>query len=160
MERSQVQNSTYRMHLAVYPLFLTRLKTHSAGGWEGGSREREYLCTCSWFALQGQQELTQHCKATVHPWRSKASKTNTRRCMWSSFNSSFPGGSDSRASVCNAGDLASISGLGRSPGEGDGSPLQVPRPGKSHGLRSLVDDSPWCRKESDTAEWHHFQLKC
>ena len=30
----------------------------------------------------------------------------------------FPGGSDSKASACNAGDLGSIPGLGRSPGEG------------------------------------------
>ena len=36
----------------------------------------------------------------------------------------FPGGSDGKASVYNAGDLGSISGLGRSPGEGHGNPLQ------------------------------------
>ena len=36
----------------------------------------------------------------------------------------FPGGSDSKASVYNAGDLGSIPGSGRSPGEGIGSPLQ------------------------------------
>ena len=36
----------------------------------------------------------------------------------------FPGGSDGKASVCNAGDLGLIPGLGRSPGEGNGSPLQ------------------------------------
>ena len=31
----------------------------------------------------------------------------------------FPGGSDSKESVCNAGNLGSIPGLGRSPGEGN-----------------------------------------
>ena len=36
----------------------------------------------------------------------------------------FPGGSDSKESVCNAGDVDSISGLGRSPGEGNGYALQ------------------------------------
>ena len=36
----------------------------------------------------------------------------------------FPGGSDSKASVYNAGGLGSIPGLGRSPGEGNGNPLQ------------------------------------
>ena len=36
----------------------------------------------------------------------------------------FPGGSDSKASVYNAGDLGSIPGWGRSPGEGNGNPLQ------------------------------------
>ena len=36
----------------------------------------------------------------------------------------FPGGSDGKASACNVGDLGSIPGLGRSPGEGNGNPLQ------------------------------------
>ena len=36
----------------------------------------------------------------------------------------FPGDSDSKESACNAGDLSSIPGLGRSPGEGEGNPLQ------------------------------------
>ena len=37
----------------------------------------------------------------------------------------FPGGSDGKESTCNAGDLGSILGLGRSPGEGNGYPLQI-----------------------------------
>ena len=36
----------------------------------------------------------------------------------------FPGGSDGKASVYNAGDLDSIPGLGRSSGGGHGNPLQ------------------------------------
>ena len=36
----------------------------------------------------------------------------------------FPGGSDGKESACNVGDLGSIPGLGRSPGEGNGNPLQ------------------------------------
>ena len=36
----------------------------------------------------------------------------------------FPGGSDSKASAHNAGDPGSIPGLGKSPGEGNGNPLQ------------------------------------
>ena len=36
----------------------------------------------------------------------------------------FPGGSDGKASIYNAGDLGSSPGLGRSPGEGNGNPLQ------------------------------------
>ena len=37
---------------------------------------------------------------------------------------SFPGGSEVKASVCNAGDLGWIPGSGRSPREGNGNPLQ------------------------------------
>ena len=36
----------------------------------------------------------------------------------------FPGGSDDKASAYNAGDPASVRGSGRSPGEGNGNPLQ------------------------------------
>ena len=35
-----------------------------------------------------------------------------------------PGGSDGKVSACNAGHLGSIPGWGRSPGEGNGNPLQ------------------------------------
>ena len=38
--------------------------------------------------------------------------------------SGFPGGSDSKESAYNVGDLGSIPGLGRTPGEGNGNPLQ------------------------------------
>ena len=36
----------------------------------------------------------------------------------------FPGGSDGKETACNAGDPGSIPGLGKSPGEGNGNPLQ------------------------------------
>ena len=41
----------------------------------------------------------------------------------------FPGGSDVKECACNAGDLGSIPGLGRSPGQGQ--PTQVFLPGES-----------------------------
>ena len=40
------------------------------------------------------------------------------------LNMGFPGGSAVKESACNAGDLGLIPGLGRSPGEGNGNPLQ------------------------------------
>ena len=64
----------------------------------------------------------------------------------------FPGGSEGKESTCNAGDLSSISGLGRWPGGGHGNPLQYPCLENCHGQRSLVDCSPWGHKESDTTE--------
>ena len=36
----------------------------------------------------------------------------------------FPGGSEVKVSACNVGDLGSTPGSGRSPGEGNGNPLQ------------------------------------
>ena len=61
----------------------------------------------------------------------------------------FSGGSDGKASAYNEGDLGSILGSGRSPGEGNGNPLPVLLPGKSHGQR-IVGYSPWgCRVGHD-----------
>ena len=47
----------------------------------------------------------------------------------------FPGGSAGKESTCNMGDLGSIPGLGRSPGEGKGYPLQY------SGLENSMDCS-------------------
>ena len=63
----------------------------------------------------------------------------------------FLGGSDSKESACNAGNLGSIPGLGRSPGEGNGNPLQysslenpwIEEPGRL---------SPLGHRESDKTE--------
>ena len=49
----------------------------------------------------------------------------------------FSGGSAGKESACNAGDLGSILGLGRSPGEGNGSPLQY------SGLENSMDNGAW-----------------
>ena len=64
----------------------------------------------------------------------------------------FPGGSDSKESACNAGDLRSTPGLGRSSGEGHDNPLQYSFLENPHGQRSLASYSPWGHKESDTTE--------
>ena len=65
---------------------------------------------------------------------------------------SFPGGSDSKESTCNAGDLGSIPGLRISPGGGHGNPLLCSCLKNPHGQRSLTGYSPWGPKEWDTTE--------
>ena len=64
----------------------------------------------------------------------------------------FPGGSDSKESTRNAGDLDSIPGLGRLPGGRHGNPLRHSCLENPHGQRSLVGYSPWGRKELDMTE--------
>ena len=55
----------------------------------------------------------------------------------------FSGSPDSKQSACNMGDLGSVPGLGRSPGEGNGRQLiPIFLPGETHGQRSLTDYSP------------------
>ena len=67
------------------------------------------------------------------------------------------GGSDSKASACNAEDPGSIPGLGRSPGEGNGNLLQYSC------LENPMDGGAWWATvhvvtESDTAEGLHFHF--
>ena len=64
----------------------------------------------------------------------------------------FSGGSDGKEPACSARDLGSIPGLGRSPEEGNGYPLQYSCLENPHGQRSLAGYSPWGRKESDATE--------
>ena len=74
----------------------------------------------------------------VHSYRQ-----NLKRWRWSLVNkwyilyAGFPDGSDGKASACNAGDQGSIPESGRSPGEGNGNPLQ-------HScLENLMDGGAW-----------------
>ena len=64
----------------------------------------------------------------------------------------FPGGSDGKESACRAGELGLILGSGRTPGEGNGNPLQYSRLENLCGQRSLAGCSPWSHKELDTPE--------
>ena len=63
-----------------------------------------------------------------------------------------PGGSDGKEPACNAGDLSSVPGLGRIPGEGQGNQLQYSC------LGNPMDRVAWqtavhgVTKESDTTE--------
>jgi len=59
------------------------------------------------------------------------------------------GGSDGKESTCNAEDLGSTVGLGRSPGGGHVNPLQYSCLENPHRQRSLVDCSPWGCKGPD-----------
>ena len=60
----------------------------------------------------------------------------------------FPGGSAGKESTCSVGDLRSISGLGRSPREGNGYPLQY------SGLENSMD----CIAESEATEKFSLSL--
>ena len=59
------------------------------------------------------------------------------------------------ANAGDARDEGSIPGLRRSPGEGNGNPLQYSCLEKFHGQRSLAGYSSWGRKETDTTQHAH-----
>ena len=76
----------------------------------------------------------------------------------------FPGGSEDKASACNAGDPGLIPGSGRSPGEGNGNPLQYSCPenpmdrgawqSTGHGVAKS-----WTRLSDFILSVYHFGLK-
>ena len=67
-------------------------------------------------------------------------------CAYQDHTVGFPSSSDGKASACNAGDLGLIPGLGRSPGEGNGSPLQYSC------LENFMDRGAWCAAVHGVAE--------
>ena len=60
--------------------------------------------------------------------------------------SSFPGSSGGKESTCNAGDPGLIPGLGRSPGKGNGYPLQYSC------LENSMDRGDWCTTVHEVAK--------
>ena len=67
----------------------------------------------------------------------------------SSTSLGFPGGSGSKESACNVGDLGLIPGLGGSPGRGHGNSFQYACLENPHEQRSLVGYSLWGHRELD-----------
>ena len=63
--------------------------------------------------------------------------------MYPKYLLGFPGGSDGKESACNAGDLDSIPGLGKSLKEGNGNPLQY----------SFLENSMDCIVHGVTKSW-------
>ena len=64
----------------------------------------------------------------------------------------FPSSLAGKESACKAGDPGTITGSGRSSGEGIGYPFQYSCLENPHRQRSLVGYSPWHLKKSDTTE--------
>ena len=113
------------------------------------------------------QKPNQHCKAIILQLKKKKkkkknlvnlqslSKTLLTLLPHTAFfpdlnkNYSFPGGSDSKESTCNEGDLGSIPGLGRFHGGGHDNLFQFSCLENPHGQRSLVGHSAWGCKELD-----------
>ena len=86
--------------------------------------------------------------------------------MWSPLTlKAFPGGSDSKVSAYNARDPDSIPGLGRSPGEGNGNPLQYSclerqKPGKLQSLGSQRVRHDWGTSLSFSFAMHFGSYGC
>ena len=116
---------------------------------ETGKYEGECLYPCVWNGsgfpreVRGKKPARQcrgHKRLEFDPW---VRKIPWRRAWQPApVFLGFPGGSAGKESACNVGDLNSVAGLGRSPGEGKGNPLQCSCLENPPGQRSLEGYSP------------------
>ena len=97
-----------------------RLHIQFSLSWIGEGNDNPLQCSCLenprdngawWAAVCGVAQSWTQLKRL-----SSSSSSKNKKCS--------PGGSEGKASACNAEDLSSIPGSGRSPGEGNGNPLQ------------------------------------
>ena len=105
------------------------------------------------------------CHVSIFAW--KAARKNwiengnwvSQPAVWlikKNFFNGIPGGSDGKASACNAGDPGSIPGLWEDPLEKEMATNSSTLAWKIPGMEELVGYSPRGHKESDTTEWLHF----
>ena len=81
---------------------------------------RSLLTGYFWKRLEIQREL----KEDTCPANHLKYMKNSYNIRFTIYTWGFPGDSDGKESACNVGDPGSIPGLGKSPGEGNGNPLQ------------------------------------
>ena len=90
-------------------------------------------------------------ESSQNEWIKSFLKHSFSKPSWKSWG--FPGGSDGKKSACNARDPGLIPALGRSPGEGNGNPLQYFCLKNSMDRAAWSGYSPWGCKELDTTKW-------
>ena len=83
------------------------------------------------------QRQMQRCRGKCRDAEAGEWLTSPGWCLWIEVNTRGEGGSDGKPSVYNAGDPGSSPGLGRSPGEGNGNPLQY------YYLENPMDRGAW-----------------
>ena len=100
----------------------------------------------NFLTVSGKDSLIQ---MRINPWRIKSrykKKSFKAFIALTCLESGFPSGRAGKKSACNAGDLGSVPGLGRSPGEGKGYPLQY------CGLENSMDCTVHGAAELDTTQ--------
>ena len=119
------------------------LQLSAEGGEEGGVEEQS--CGTESFTC-----------GIWHLSRRTVSELSSIRGQLLDFITGFPGGSDPHWHPCGGAGRICLQcgrlGLGRSPGEGNGNPLQYSCLENPHGQRSLAGYNTWGHKESDTTE--------
>ena len=110
-----------------------------------GEKKNSSLCILGSFGYSNLTffQLKQKFAVKIRCSFDKKNKTKTKWPWLSSWEWDFPCSSVGKESACNAEGPGLIPGLGRSPGEGNGDPLQYSSLEPPHGGRSLSGYSPW-----------------
>ena len=109
------------------------------------------------FPGSGRESICQFRGHGFHSWSGKNPHAAGQLTLWAATTEPPShyywslGGSDGKESACNAGDLGSIPVLGRSPGEGNGNPLQCSCLKNPYRQRSLPGCRRWGRRV-----WHDW----
>ena len=137
-ELSMADGSLSDLRPNLLPLTYVLCARMPSGLWAGGllcvcvcARVRTCVCVC---VCQGKDPQASVCRGrvptpcptplTTFPCLDMMNICKEQGLQIRSLSQGFPGGSDGKESAHNAGDVGSIPGLGRSPGEGHGNPLQ------------------------------------
>ena len=122
---AQQSNSVIHIHIPILPQTPLLFKLSY-------NIEELYISFSFWASALAKQTLASilltYGVFSLHGWKEKSHHLNI---------SCFPGGSGGKESACNAGDLGSISGLGRSSGGRHGNPLQYSC------LKNSMDRGTW-----------------
>ena len=124
---SHTHTHTHTCILSLTLTLLQRLKVTKVGTWPDHVHALEVTCGCAHICAPGVSYGSSH----MCHWRTLWPLLWASRVAQSLL-----------ASARAAGDPGSIPGSGRSPGGGNGNPLQYSWSGESHGQRSLVGYSP------------------
>ena len=92
--------------------------------------------------------IHRYCGSVVQRWETLLGQISTRPTLLG-----FPGVSDNKESACSTGDLGSIPGLGRSPGEGNGYSLQY-----SFLENSMDRGASWATVQGVAKSWTQLRL--
>ena len=104
-----------------------------------------------WLELNKQEKIFLG-RTNISKKRKKKKKNNDGvvKKEWLTGDKGFPGDSAGKETICDAGDLGLIRGLGRASGEGKGYPLQWNSPGQ-RGCKEL-DMTEWSSLQQETME--------
>ena len=148
---ARLQKDLLKTHLLSLP---TRLKEDTSS-WDGRNMraDQQGLGRAATATLGHRKAVTRGALAFQCFRHSASQRVSKASQLYQLSFKGFPHSSVDKQSACNAGDPGSIPGWARSPGEGNGNPLQYSCLENPQGQRSLAGYSPWgCKSRTPLSD--------